>query len=372
MGGRRGGAGKERERVTPRGQEEEGKGARGREGGGGSGRENEGTWVPRMQYGSRAREAAARAKEAARQRKGGHAVQTADSGMGEKMVTMTSRQCEGEGDRGDDLSHCGPGNVGGAQERGRGCRTGQKVGVTVSRAGRRKQSEGDRGESLSHVTARRGSAGQTGREGCRSVKERGRSTEPGKGAPEKAGQGEEMVENRARIIVPCTDEVGPSTKSGTRLLQEHNSNITDPLTCSTSLDNNHPAWERHLQQPVNNFPSPRDDLYGPDKDVSARIEIVSVWTKETERWSRACIYTPQVTPKDARCTNLRERSAERHLYALTPGTVKGNVVRGVVRAESGAFAFARAKSGFTTKQATKQVKKDDIQIDPLFRKRVYD
>ncbi|KAH8984274.1 hypothetical protein EDB83DRAFT_2326294 [Lactarius deliciosus] len=30
------------------------------------------------------------------------------------------------------------------------------------------------------------------------------------------------------------------------------------------------------------------------------------------------------------------------------------------------------ESGFTTKQATKQVKKDDIQIDPLFRKRVYD
>ncbi|KAH8985127.1 hypothetical protein EDB86DRAFT_3219036 [Lactarius hatsudake] len=90
MRGRRGGAGKERERVAPRGHSCPSCDSQ----------EGVGVWVPRMQYGSRAREASARAKEAARQRKGGHAVQTADSGMGEKMVTMTRRQCEGEGDRG--------------------------------------------------------------------------------------------------------------------------------------------------------------------------------------------------------------------------------------------------------------------------------
>ncbi|KAH9047970.1 hypothetical protein EDB83DRAFT_2317470 [Lactarius deliciosus] len=310
MRGRRGGAGKERERVAPRGHSCPSCDSQ----------EGVGVWVPRMQYGSRAREASARAKEAARQRKGGHAVQTADSGMGEKMVTMTRRQCEGEGDRGDDLSHVRwrrrawagkrgrrAGKVSGVGEAAvigeghlaRKCEEGvgiadtarswrQRQGGTGTDGGGRarvreqgaggaegggdgstgRQTEADGGESLSHVTARRGSTGQTG-EGrvpkCQRVREEHGARE---GSTEKAGQGEERVKNRARII--------------DRPLHGRRLTPSLYLTCSTSLPwtaaNPRGSASRATCNNRSTISSvPETISMRPDKEVSARIEIVSVW-----------------------------------------------------------------------------------------------
>ncbi|KAH8982521.1 hypothetical protein EDB92DRAFT_1819856 [Lactarius akahatsu] len=93
--GKQGDASKEREGVALRGQEEEEEGVRGREDGEGSGRvgarKEWGAWVPRMQYEGQGKR---RHGEGDGEAKKGCACR-ADSGMGEKMVTI-SLTCEGE------------------------------------------------------------------------------------------------------------------------------------------------------------------------------------------------------------------------------------------------------------------------------------
>ncbi|KAH9047965.1 hypothetical protein EDB83DRAFT_2553579 [Lactarius deliciosus] len=127
------------------GQEEEGEGARGREGGGGSGR-----------------------------------VKVGDSGRSssvrERVIeVMISLMYDGEGER-------GPGNVGG---------TGGAEGRGDGSTGRETEAERERPRRESFTSDREEEFGRADRGGKGAkVSKRGRSTEPGKGAPEKAWQSE--------------------------------------------------------------------------------------------------------------------------------------------------------------------------------------
>ncbi|KAH9024691.1 hypothetical protein EDB85DRAFT_1894214 [Lactarius pseudohatsudake] len=194
------------------------------------------------------RKAAARAKETARQRKGGHAVQTADSGMGDKIRWRRSLSCvmakESVGRETWEARRKGAGRGVGKQmagvrgdtramARGRAEGRGKTAVRGDGSVGRETEAErgrprresltcdreegfgrGDRGGKGAEVPKRTGGARSQGRE----------HRKGGAGRSKGREQGEDHRSSLARTK-KTWHPVGLNTKRGARLLQEHNSQI---------------------------------------------------------------------------------------------------------------------------------------------------